>query len=343
MIDWTRGYTARWRLYGVNRDTWADAGQIEGFREARVERDMTDDAPLLESGGFSLDGELADGYYRLAMVAEQDGQSERVDVSTLLCCASSGTADKGADGVEVVGRSVLWPASTRLLTHGAYAPAGVDGADFAADLLRECVHCPVTAVGGFELAQHVVFDLGASYLEAAWAVLDAGGWCMRIDGRGEVSVQPRPTEPRLELSTVNAALLQPGIGHSLDLSEVPNRYTAVDEAQVAQAVNDNPTSETSIPKRGYIIDVVDDSPDRVNGETLAAYAARRLREESTLTDERTYTREFVPDVLPYDIVRGSMPSVRLDGDMTVRSQSLACGRGIVVTEKAAREVVTWQG
>lgn len=341
-MDYSRGYSCTWRLYRVNPDTWADAELVPGFRSASVERDVTGDAPLVDAGSIELDGSVPDGYYRIAMTATQGSLSERVDVATLLCCSTSGTAERGADGVEVTGRSVLWPASTRLLTRGSYAPAGSDGAEFAASLIRECCKAPVTVSGGFTLDSHIVFDLGASYLEAAWAVLDAGGWCMRIDGRGQVEILPKPTEPSLVLSNASAALLQPGIDHTLDTGDVPNRYTAIEDAQYAQAVNDDPASSTSYQARGYWVDVVDDSPERVNGETLDAYARRRLREESTLKDERTYTREYFPDVLPFDIVRGSIPSVMLEGDMAVQSQSIECGHGIVITEKAAKEVITWQ-
>lgn len=342
-MDYSKGYSCEWRLYRVNPDTWADAELVSGFRSASVERDVTGDAPLVDAGSIELDGSVPDGYYRIAMTATQGSLSERVDVATLLCCSTSGTAERGSDGVELVGRSVLWPASTRLLTRGSYAPAGVDGAQFAAQMIRECCKAPVTASGSFTLDQHIVFDLGASYLEAVWSVLNAANWCMRMDGRGQVEILPKPTEPSLVLSNASAALLQPGIDHTLDTGDVPNRYTAIEDGSVAQAVNDDLASSTSYQSRGYWVDVVDDSPERVDGETLTAYATRRLREESTLLDERTYTRELYPGVLPFDIVRCSIPSVTLDGDMRVRSQSLECGHGIVVTEKSAKEVTTWQG
>ena len=77
------------------------------------------------------------------------------------------------------------------------------------------------------------------------------------------------------------------------------------------------------------------------GETLDAYALRALHERSVVTQERTYKRKWWPDVYPGDIARGSIASVRLDGDLRITRQALACGAGIEVTERASKEVSTW--
>lgn len=348
MIDWGSGYSSEWHVYRVDRTTWADAGEVGAVSSLRVERDGTGDAPSLERGSATVDigiGEsLEPGYYRFAMVARQGTASERVDVSTLLCEATSTDVDRGVAAVSVTGRSVLHPASVSHLVAGSYAPAGADGALWAASLLRDAVNAPVAVGEGasFTLDQHVVLDPGSSVLQSAWLVLRAGGRVIQVSGRGEVSIVVPPTEPALTLDRASARLVHPGVTRELDLTEVPNRYVAVSGSEVAEAVNDDPSSPTSTVSRGWTSDMVDRSPVRVGGETLAAYAARRLEEESTVPDERSYEREWWPDVLPFSMVRGTMPSVGIDGDMRVTRQSLACGRGIVVEEQASREVRSWR-
>ena len=220
----------------------------------------------------------------------------------------------------------------------------MDGAAWAAEVLRGSVNAPVSLAegAGFTLDHHVVLDPGTSALEAAWLVLRAGGHVIRIDGRGRVTVAPRPTEPSLALDRAGARLLHPGVRRDLDLSGVPNRYVAVDGSEVAEAVNDDLASRTSTVSRGWRSDIVATSPVRVDGETLAAYAARRLEEESTVPDSREYSREFWPGVAPFDVVLGSVASVGLDGRMRVERQSLSCGTGIVVEECASREVSAWR-
>lgn len=345
-MDWSAGYSATWRVYRVDRRTWADAGLLGGVSEVSIERTCDEDAPLLERGSMTMDAEVGsffeEGYYRVVMTATQGSESRRVDVATLLCCSVSGDANRNVDVREVLGRSVLYPASTTDLEVGSYAPAGVDGVAFCADLLRSCINAPVVTQGRFTLDEHHVFDSGTKVLAAVWEVLDAGGYVLQIAGDGTVSITPKPTEPDLLLDRAHARLLHPGVHHELDYSEVPNRYIASDGTDEAVAVNDDPASVTSTVTRGWVHDVRDDSPTRVNGETLQAYAERRLEEESMVYDARTYSREWWPGVVPFSLVRGSMASVELDGDMRVVTQSLSCGRGITVEEQSRRETYTWR-
>lgn len=346
MIDWTSGYTATWRVWRVNPETWADAGELDGVTAASVERGSEDSPRILERGTMSVDltpGEaVEEGYYRISMVARQGYDAERVDVATLLFTSTGGEVNRGVDAVECSGRSVLWPASKISVESGAYAPAGADGVAYAARLLSTAVNAPIETEGSFTIDEHVVFDNGAKVLDAVWSILDAGNYVMTIEGDGTIRMQPMPTEPALELDWAHARLLHTSVSHELDYSDVPNVYIATDGKSEATATNADESSATSTVVRGWVSDVRDESPVRVNGETLQAYAERRLEEESTVEDSRTYDREWWPGVHPYSLVRGSISSVLLDGELRVKTQSLACGKGVTVTEKACREVRTWQ-
>ena len=345
MIDWTKGYAAHWKAYEVNVPTWADGRTIEGLSSATVERDVTSDAPLVESGSLNLDApvgaDFGERYVRLVMVAEQDGETERVDVCTLLCSSSSGDMGRGADALSLEGRSVLWPASKRTLDRGEFVPRGTDCVEWCRGMLDECLAAPIATYGSFTLNEHYVVDLGSTVLEAVWLVLGAGGWCIQIGGDGTVRIVPRPTEPALALDSTRARLLVPGVHHELDWSDVPNRYVVNDGTHYAETVNDEPWSPTSVMARGYIHDAFDSSPTMVDGESPQEYCDRMLEESSTVHDVRSYTREWWPDVTCFSVVRGSVPSIGLDGDMVVERQSLECGHGIKVTEQAYREVVAW--
>lgn len=350
-MDWSRGYTARFRVFEVDRRTWADREQLAGFASATLARDSDGDAPLIESGSLVLDrapeaGDLPERYLRLVMVAEQAGSVERVDVCTLLCSSSGGTVERGLDRTDIRGNSVLWPASRRCLERGSWADAGEDGAQLAADMLAEAIDAPVDVEGaGFTLAERIVFDLGSTVLSCAWQLLRAGNHTIAIDGRGRVTVRPVPTRPALVLDRAGARLVRPGVQHALDWSEVPNRYIAVEGDAQATAVNDDAQSATSTVARGFVVDPgegVDTSPTRVDGETLEDYARRRLQELSVVRDERTYVREWWPGVHPGDLVRSNVAGVGIDGDLRVQSQSVSVGRGITITEKAFGEVRLWQ-
>lgn len=342
-MDWSRTYAAHWRVHRVNPDTWADGAAVAGVDSVSVTRDATGDATLIDSGTVSVTNtELPRGYYRIVMVAEQDGETERVELATLELVRTGGSVDHGVPTDSVTARSVLYPASVCELSPGQYAPAGADGAAYAAALLRLNCVAPVTVDGdGFALASNVVPEQGTTALGLAWQVVRAGGWRISTDGHGTIHVAPPATDPALLLDSAHAALVQPQVDYSDSYDGVPNRYRVWEGAAYAQATNEDPTSPTSRPSVGYWIDASDANPTRIAGETLDAYARRRLAELSVVRRERTYKRKWWPGVAPGDVVRGSLASVRLDGDMRVERQSLACGAGVIVTERAAMEVSTW--
>lgn len=329
------GYTSEWRVYRVNAQTWADADEIRGFKSASVSRE---DGNLVESGSIEIDtsDEIDECYVRLAMVASVDGTHDRIDVATLLCTTTGGNWD-GAT-VTLNGRSVLYPASRALYDDGAWCSSSVDAVQWAARELEKVVQAPVTYQGGFELSEPLVFDLGASVLGSVRQVLDSGGYMIATDGRGVISLVPKPTEPIVTIDSSNARLLMPGGVSSKDYANVPNRYTARMGKSVARAVNDSVDSPVSTVSRGYRVDFLDTSPTPTGGETLRGYAERKLEELSTVPIEQTYTREWVEGVNPGYLVRLSIGDM---GDYRVMSQSYECGAGITVTEKVRKEVRLW--
>lgn len=349
-IDWTRGYSATFRLYEVDPDTWADAGRLYGATSASVERTDDGDAPELESSSVEIDDDVGTGFrerlLRLVMIAVQDGATERVDVCTQRYSATSGKTQRGYRTRSLRGRSVLHAAatSTTSLVYGPYVPAGSDGAAEAARMLSAAGVGQVSVSGSFLMSEPYVFDRSEKVLTSAWAILRAGGFRIRLDGRGAVTVLPRAESgdaPALNLSGDLVRLVIPGVGDELDWSDVPNRYIAEEGSEVAVAVNDDPLSPTSTLARGHYVDRYDGSVVRVNGESLEAYASRRLAEESVVADSRNVEREWWPDVYPGDLVRASLPRDGMQGEFRVRRQSLRCGAGIVVTERSEREVVAW--
>lgn len=338
-MDWDKSYSASWRFFRVNRDTWADGEQVYGIDSVDVTRTANGD--LLESGSMEVTGIIDPDYYRIVLTAEQSGEVVRVDVATLLFDATGGEHDHGIEVRTMEGFSVLYPASVTAIIAGEYAPANVDGAQYAGKLLASAINAPVEVEGSFILNDHVVHDFGSSVLDAVWDVLNAGNFIIQIDGRGVVHIGPKPTEPVLVLGTNNMRMLSNGINYTTDISKIPNRYVVITDNNRTIAVNNDPNSSVSVVSRGYCVDEVDESPEPINGETLPEYAKRKLLEASVMKEEKTYTREYAPNVDLYCIVRGSIRG--LEGDMRIESQTLECGTGITITEKAVREVPVWQG
>jgi len=337
-MDWTKSYSSEWRIFRVNRRTWADAEKLSNVISAGVTK--TNDGDMIESGSMEITGDFEPDYYRIVLTAEQSGEVERVDVATLLFTESGGAFNYGVNTTEVNGHSVLYPASVKSVVTGEYAPAGVNGAEYAEKLLSETINAPVQVEGSFVLNEAIVHELGTSILGAVWAVLDAGKFVLQIDGRGVVHIRPKPTEPALVIDTSSQGWLMNDITYTADISDIPNRYIVIDGVSITVAENNDPTSIVSTLSRGYYVDSVDTSPTPINGETYSAYADRMLKDLSVLKEERSYTREYAPNVYPYSVIRATIDG--LAGDMEVQSQEISCGNGITVAEKVAREVKLYE-
>lgn len=333
-MDWTKSYASEWRVFRVNRDTWADDEKITGVDSIEVLK--TGDGDEMESGSMETTGAFESDYYRIVLTAEQGGEVARVDVATLLFTSKGGEYNYGVDTSNVDGFSVLHPASTTSVLVGEYAPAGSNGAQYAADLLATAINAPIEVEGSFVLNEHVVHELGSSILSAVWAVLNAGDFVIQIDGRGVVHIRPKPVEPSLIIDNATSGVLLNGIGTTAEEGDIPNRYIIIDGLNITIAENNDPASIVSSSTRGYYVDVIDTSPTPINGETYSAYAERMLKKESVLNEEKEYVREFIPNVYPYSIIRATIDG--LDGDMRVNSQSINCGNGITVSEKVSREI-----
>lgn len=337
-MDWGKSYSATWRVYKVNRKTWADGELLGRVDEVTVTR--TADGNLLESGSMQVTGDTFEpDYYRIVMIAEQGGEIIRSDIATMLFDVSGGQLNYQTTNSTPDGYSVLYPASTTSIIIGQYAPAGVDGAKYAQQLLQSAINAPVEVEGSFILNDHIIHEFDSSVLSAVWSVLNAGNFIMRIDGRGVVHIEPKPTEPEFILDNISKNVVINGINHSFDISHIPNRYVIVNGVNVITAKNDDPESVVSTTNRGYIVDLVDKSPTLINGETYGEYALRKLKESSIINEDYNYTREYVPNLHLYSVIKSSINEMQ--GNLRIISQGVTCNNGITVNEKVTKEIQLW--
>lgn len=343
MTDFSRSYSCKWRVYKVNRDTWTEEDTVAGFMSATVYRSGE---RTLESGSMTVDsGAVMDqGYYRLVLYATQNGTTERHDIATLYLMRGGGNIDHGSEVNDVTAVSVLYPATRRRLELGAYVPKNTNVLAYAHKLLSTACNAPVEYSGDAQLRNDYVFEPNTTFLDAAWSILETAGCCIQITGSGVVRLTKKGKTPTVPLADV-PRMLFPGMSYDMEWASVPNRYVAVLGSQYAEAVNDSASSPTSTRNRGFISDPddgIDMAPKPMAGETLSAYAMRRLKELSIVSREHTYKREYREDVYPYSEIEASADVFGIEGTAVVKEQSIECGRGIVVTEKATIGVNTWE-
>ena len=342
-MDWSQSYSVEWRLARVDKDTWADTGEVGSVKSVSIERDASDDVPLLESATIEVDvplgSEWQGGWHRIEGLFSQGGERVRIPMGTFLVEATSDHVDFGTASATLDGWSVLKPAADVYMALGDYVPKGTEGASYAASLLRSCTPAPVEVTGSFTLDDHIVYGKDSSVLKVVWDLLDAGGFCIRIAGDGTIGISEKPRGSHVSRAE---SVVFPGIDRELDISDVPNVYRAYSDTTWAEAVNDSPSSDTSTVARGRRVEMVDTSPTRVNGESLEAYCKRRLEEESTLFRSFTYTRELDPDARPFDMGSDYLPQLGMEGELRIVSQSIECGNGVKVTQKASIEIKEYE-
>lgn len=341
MMDWGGSYSCEWRVYEVNTSTWADGQRLSGMTSLKVSRDANKD--IIESGSATLDMPLDqpvnERYLRFVLIAVAGNAVQREEVATLLCSSGSGKVEYGIDTRTVNGKSVLYPASRCRITRYGFVSAGANGAEYAAEMLRSCIKAPVSVDGpGFRLGQYITFDPDDDVLTRVRKVLGAGDHILRINGRGEVTIMPLPSESALDIGSASARLIAPGVSYKYDFSGVHNRYRVITDTGYATAVNSDPDSPTSTVTRGYYDDEIDRSPELLEGETLQAYADRMLLEGRKVTYSMSYKRRYWPGVWPSSVVSATMPSAGLDGNMRVVKQVISCCDSIEVDEEASMEV-----
>lgn len=82
-IDWTRSMKQTYEVYTVDPNTWLNQKLLDTVTGASIARDLSSDTVV--SGSIDYVGELNEEYVRIYLVAEQDGEVERIPLITMLC------------------------------------------------------------------------------------------------------------------------------------------------------------------------------------------------------------------------------------------------------------------
>lgn len=338
--------TITYRLVPVTPKSWYDKGMasaVPSVLSGSISRSIGSGATTLESGTFSILGGIGDipseGWYRLEAIMI-DGASQMFPIATMRLTPTAFAISGGKATYTLQGRSVLQPLAERKIRTGDYISKGANAASKIGQLIREATPAPVNIAGSFTLNEYYVLDPGASYLEAVWGILDKAGWCLQISPDGVITVCSKPTTPRLSIDRNNKSLLAAGLSGSYSWADIPNRLTVLDwYGDKYTVVNNLAESRVSTKVRGWYVDAYDSSPQLKDGETIASYAKRRLSELSVWTEPYSYTRSWIVGNEPrlFDLVRATLPTDGMDGDLRVTSQQIDCGTSLMVDETAELE------
>ena len=330
-MDWDKGFTAMYYAVQVDTRTWRDTDRFE-ITSGSIS--CTDDGlrNSADIGCVNYDRDK-ETWIRVWMNVSQEGSTaEHIALFTGLACAP----DRDLNGTLVTNNvkcnSVLKPCEDVLLPRGWYAPAKTN-AGFLINELLEKTPAPVEIEGETpNLESHIVAEEGENHLTMVEKILLAIGWRMQIKGDGTILIRPATKAQAIMFSPINNDCIETKLSDSYDWFSAPNVIRASTEDRTV-VYKDESDSIMSIPSRGREIWIEETNCNLNDGESLEGYAERRLREEQQINRTVSYTRRYIPELYPSDIVELRYPTLGITGSFYIKSQTISIGYGAPVSEE----------
>lgn len=329
-MNWYKGFSAAYYATEVDARTWKDTDRIEitGGSISRTDEGLRNSADI-DCVNYDRAREI---YVRIWMDARQGGDREHVALFTGLACAP----DRDINGTLVTNSvkcfSVLQPCEDVLLPRGWYAPAGERVSTILSELLS-VTPAPVRIEGTTpKLESHIVAEEGENHLTMIEKILLAIGWRMQVEGDGTVLIREKATAKSAVFDPLENDCIETQLNETYDWYSAPNVFRAATENRTVE-YKDESDSILSVKNRGREIWFEETKCNLNDGESLEGYAERRLREEQQVNRKVSYTRRYIPDIYPSDIVELRYPRQEIDGSFYIVSQSISIGYGAPVSEE----------
>ena len=328
-MDWSKGFSGAYYASEVDKRTWKD---IDRFEITGGSIEFTDEglrsSADIDCVRYDKGREI---WVRIWMDARQEGDASHVALFTGLACAPDRDVNGNYETNKVKCYSVLQPCESVLLERGWYAPAGVSAETVMKDLLTT-TPAPVEVIGTTpNLDDNIVAEEGENHLSMVEKILTAIGWRMQISGEGHIIISENADSESMIMSK-DYDIIQTSFTESYDWYSAPNVFRAVTDTRTVTK-KDESDGPLSIESRGREIWMEETDCNLSDGESLEGYAERRLKEEQAVAREVSYTRRYVPDVMPSDIVRICYPKQGVDGKFYISSQGISLGQGAPVSEE----------
>ena len=322
MIDWSKGYSSNYYISVLDPVTWRDTDRLE-LISGSVSRSIDG---LRESASIecSIGEKKVEKWVRVWRNTNQKGERSHDAIFTGLATTPKEKIEGIIKNDSYECYSVLKPAEDVDLSRGWYATPGAVGSDLINQLLTSSTPAPVVcAEDSPTLEDYIIAEDGETNLSMIDKILSAINWRLRIDGEGTIYVGPYESEPVAVFDPYELDILEPTISIEADWFSAPNVFCAISESGItATAVDEDPDSPLSTVNRKREVWMTESGVNLASNETIEQYASRRLEEEQRVEKTAEYTRRYVPNVFPGDVVLLHYPEQGLNGKFMVWSQSV---------------------
>lgn len=352
MTNWLSSMQQTFEYYIVDPGTWKDAKRLDNVISCTINRDLS--AETLGSATIGMTESLGECYIRVYLITIQNGVRERHPLGTFLVQTPTSSFDGKI-------RNVLTDAYTPLIelkedrpVVGYYIPKKENVMDYVYRLTREHARAPVARTEcSTDLFSDFVANTDDTWLSFINDLAANAKYKATLDDLGRILFSPKQDlaslQPIWTYSDDNSSILYPDLSMDHDMYGIPNvvevTYSDANEYYHARVVNDDPNSPISTVNRGREIPYRETNPSVLGDPTndqVQTYAARLLKELSTVEYTVTYTHGYCPvrlgDCVRLDYKRGQLTGVKAK----VISQTIKCEPGCPVTETAAFTSKLWR-
>lgn len=320
-MDWSKGYSASYHMTIVDPITWRDIGRVE-ITGGSISRGLDG---LRESA--SIDCEVfnlgIEQWVRVWLNTKQAGSSESLPIFTGLASSPNNDKEGNIQSYHLECYSVLKAADDIKLSRGWYAPAGVKTGDILRELFSPVPSEVIIPEDTPYLTFNIIAEDNESNLTMADKILSAmGDWDIRIEGDGTVYVTPNSTDPVVIFDALEFDVIETSLSINEDWFSCPNVLMVINNDMMSVAKDESEYSPASIPNRGREVWVTETNPELGAEETIEEYTSRRLKELQRVFQVVSYTRRYVPNVVPGDYIMLKYPDQGLDDIFFVESQGI---------------------
>lgn len=323
-MDWVQGYSASYYMTVVDPASWRDIRTVD-ITGGSISKS---DSSLMESAQVELTENLGEAWVRIWLDARQGDGGGRTPLFTGLLQTPATRWDGNIDTYSAECYSVLKAADDVILQRGWYALAGQNGVALAARLLDATPAPVIVDDDPPMLSTSIIAEDNETALTMARRLVTASGWRMKIDGDGTIRICPLADRPSVILDTQTNDIVELSISDEQDLYKCPNVYMAA-SGDLTYTARD----EESIEARGREIWAVEYNVTLNAGESIMQYALRKLEEKKAAARTVKYSRRYIPDLTPGDIIELRFPRQGIFGDYRVNKQSVSLGYAATVSEE----------
>ena len=330
-MDWSKGFSAAYTMQTVDPAPWRDTGVIQ-ITGGTIKRELTGkrESADVDCKGIEIGVER---WVRIYLETQQDGASARTALFTGLATSPADEYEGNARSNTLSCYSVLKPCEDVALPLGWYAPQNANGAEVIRQLLSVTPAPVFVESDAPRLSDHIIAESNENHLTMIDKILTAIDWRIQIDGDGTIHVEPKPLEAVASFDPLENDMIETKVKVSADLYSCPNVYRATSGDVTGIARDEDPDSPLSIQNRGREVWKSESGVNLASNESIAQYARRMLKQAQQVKRAASYTRRYMPNVRPSDLIRMGYPAQGLTGVYVVQSQTVALEYGAATDEQ----------